>query len=331
MNSFKLRLTSLLVLLVVAAAPQAGLADLASRDHPHVRKAFREAISEARQSTVRVLCDGKATVLGVIADNDGKHGLAITKASELKGKLAVRTYNNNEFKADVVAIDGENDLALLKLKIGDQSMPDAINWRKDVPRVGSFLATTGLGEFPLAVGVVSTKPRKIAHQRGFLGVGLDVADLGARITEVIPESAAFGAGLKVDDVVTHVNDKPVGAPDVMIRLISRLRPGDEVSLRVQRADDEMIYKVRLGTPEMNGDRADRFTRMNALGGKLSTRRAGFSNALQHDTVLRPDQCGGPIVDLDGKAVGINIARAGRVNSYALPAEVVKQLVAKYKK
>jgi serine protease Do len=61
---------------------------------------------------------------------------------------------------------------------------------------------------------------------------------------------------------------------------------------------------------------------------LSERRGGFSLAIQHDSVLKPADCGGPIVDLDGKAVGLNIARAGRVESYALPAAVVRASVAK---
>ena len=33
----------------------------------------------------------------------------------------------------------------------------------------------------------------------------------------------------------------------------------------------------------------------------------------------PNECGGPLVSLDGKVVGINIARGGRVDSYAMPA------------
>ena len=52
--------------------------------------------------------------------------------------------------------------------------------------------------------------------------------------------------------------------------------------------------------------------------------------LQHDTVLRPNQCGGPVVNLDGQAVGVNIARAGRVASYALPASVVLPLLEELK-
>jgi serine protease Do len=53
---------------------------------------------------------------------------------------------------------------------------------------------------------------------------------------------------------------------------------------------------------------------------------GFPSVLQHDTVLRPNECGGPLVDLDGRAVAINIARAGRVASFGVPAEVVVPLI-----
>ena len=63
-----------------------------------------------------------------------------------------------------------------------------------------------------------------------------------------------------------------------------------------------------------------------MGSKLSERRDGFPIILQNDQVIKPTDCGGPLVDLDGKAVGINIARAGRVESYAIPTEVVMTLV-----
>jgi serine protease Do len=45
-------------------------------------------------------------------------------------------------------------------------------------------------------------------------------------------------------------------------------------------------------------------------------------------VLRPIDCGGPVVDVDGKVVGLNIARAGRVESYALPSSLVRETVDK---
>ena len=63
---------------------------------------------------------------------------------------------------------------------------------------------------------------------------------------------------------------------------------------------------------------------------LSNRRSGFATFLQHDTVIKPRDCGGPLVDLEGKTVGINIARAGRVESYAIPSELVKAVLPELK-
>src|SRR5690606_15227199 len=56
--------------------------------------------------------------------------------------------------------------------------------------------------------------------------------------------------------------------------------------------------------------------------QLSFRRTGFESVLQHDTFLLPEHCGGPLCDLDGHVVGINIARAERIASYALPAAAI---------
>jgi len=45
-----------------------------------------------------------------------------------------------------------------------------------------------------------------------------------------------------------------------------------------------------------------------MGSELSKRRTGFPHILQHDSVVKPRECGGPVVDLDGKVIGINICR-----------------------
>jgi serine protease Do len=98
-----------------------------------------------------------------------------------------------------------------------------------------------------------------------------------------------------------------------------------VELRLRRDNSEMAMKATL-TDRNAGPQSERAEFQNALGGKLSDRRSGFPLALQHDTVLRPNLCGGPVVDLDGKTIGINIARAGRVASYALPGNVIIPLL-----
>ena len=101
-----------------------------------------------------------------------------------------------------------------------------------------------------------------------------------------------------------------------------LKVGDEVTLQVKRKDalHELKAKLAKVPPALLGNPQDR------MGSQLSDRRGGFPMILQHDTVLKPSDCGGPLVDLDGKAVGINISRAGRVETYAIPSESVRELL-----
>ena len=82
------------------------------------------------------------------------------------------------------------------------------------------------------------------------------------------------------------------------------------------SDDTLVVKPVLGRlpKQMAGNPQEKF------GNALSNRRGGFPTILQHDTVLKPADCGGPLVDLDGKCVGLNIARAGRTETYAIPSE-----------
>jgi len=73
------------------------------------------------------------------------------------------------------------------------------------------------------------------------------------------------------------------------------------------------------------DTASAQPRLRSLTGAVSERSEGFEQAIEHDTVLQPWLCGGPLVNLDGKAIGINIARASRVTTYALPSRLAKRI------
>ena len=52
---------------------------------------------------------------------------------------------------------------------------------------------------------------------------------------------------------------------------------------------------------------------------------------EHDIPLALDECGGPVIGLDGKAVGMTIARVGQHGCMAIPADVIPTLVARLKK
>jgi serine protease Do len=49
--------------------------------------------------------------------------------------------------------------------------------------------------------------------------------------------------------------------------------------------------------------------------------------MQTDAVIKPVDCGGPLVDVDGRAIGMTVCRAGRTESWVLPTESVKSLTA----
>lgn len=62
------------------------------------------------------------------------------------------------------------------------------------------------------------------------------------------------------------------------------------------------------------------------GGPWSRRRFDFGTVITHDTVLDPGQCGGPLISLGGKLIGINISRSLRVASFAIPIDEVAKMV-----
>jgi serine protease Do len=144
----------------------------------------------------------------------------------------------------------------------------------------------------------------------------------ARIRVILKDSAAEKAGLQANDVVKSIAGKEIATARQLIDTIRGYQPGEKVELVVERGKEQLNIAVVLGSRSqiLHGDRAEF---QNALGGPLSERRGGFAQAIQHDSVLTPRDCGGPVVDLDGRVVGINIARASRVESYALPVSVVR--------
>ncbi|MGC4003796.1 MAG: PDZ domain-containing protein [Pirellulales bacterium] len=205
---------------------------------------------------------------------------------------------------------------------------EPVVWRtSDDPALGSFLVTSGNGDEPVAIGVMSVKARRFSAPSGLLGILLEQGEYGPQILRVVEGSAAEVAGLKPNDFVLQVDDLKVQTREALIETISNYRPGDKLKLIVKRGSQNLTISAILGRPETarpaNADKGkNRRPDDERLAGDLSVRRGGFPTVLQHDTVLRPHQIGGPIVDLDGRAVGLNIARADRVSTYALPVKTV---------
>ena len=92
-------------------------------------------------------------------------------------------------------------------------------------------------------GMVSAQANTTNNQP-FLGIGLKAADNGVQVTDVAPDSPASKAGLKVDDVITAINDKAVTA-DTIRDTLAGFKVGDEIHLSVQRGDQTLQLNATL--------------------------------------------------------------------------------------
>jgi S1-C subfamily serine protease len=73
---------------------------------------------------------------------------------------------------------------------------------------------------------------------------------GTLIRRVSPKSPAEKSGLRVQDVVTAIENRPIATLNELMMLVRRHEPGDRVELTVVRSGIKQTLKVRLtGTPD----------------------------------------------------------------------------------
>ena len=85
-----------------------------------------------------------------------------------------------------------------------------------------------------------------APVRAAIGVRVDRGNEQALITQVHTGTAADNAGMKTGDIVTEANGRPVKDADHLVAIIKQRRPGQTVSLVVQRSDQKLDLKIKLG-------------------------------------------------------------------------------------
>jgi len=288
-------------------------------------RAFEPVSRATRDSVVKLDLDGSTVALAAVID---ANGLAVTKGTEIKqGKLTGWLASGQQVNAQLIGVDEENDVALVKVEAKGLK---PIRWAVEAVSVGQWVVTPGISEMPQAVGIVSVPTRRILPPRALIGVQLDQRSSAAKIERIMTGLGAEKAGLRAGDLILSVNGAPIQEGEALIARLREFRAGQRVELRVRREDQEFDADVEMIIPksERGWRGLDRSDRMNRMGSEPSSRAEDFELAIQHDTVLQAWQCGGPLVNLEGKAIGLNIARAGRVASYALPAELVKQAIRK---
>jgi len=289
---------------------------------------LKTKLATAAQSTMRVWSGKKRLAYGTVI-GDGRQ--VLTKWSEVANAasaLVVDGPNREAHDAKLIGVYEEEDLAILEIN-GFALKP--IAWSNEKPALGAFLVAPQPDGRPAAFGVVSVLERNLREtDLAFLGIGSDLQHKGpgVRISEVQPNTGAAAAGLKEGDIVLMVKERPISGLMELKSALTGTQPGETVPLRVRTNDGEKTIGVTLSKrPELPKIYNPRLEQMERMGGKISRVRDSFTQVLQSDMRPSPDQIGGPVVDLEGRVIGITVARADRTRSFIMPSAAVMKMLA----
>jgi S1-C subfamily serine protease len=323
-----------------------ALDDLVPFDASPAAAAVCKAIEHVPSIVCEVLGDGKRRALGTIISKDGR---VLTKASELYGDISCRLADGRTLPATVREVACEHDLAVLKI---DAAGLPRIVWsdRREAP-VGTLVAAQRFGQ-PPTVGLVSHSTHTSAPAVGYLGIGklkdavggVEVEQLASWWNPSIAKGLKENYGLadlespiRVGDVILSIEGRPVSNLKTWEKLTKRrannsgwevpfVIAGDPVRVTVRRDGKER--SLRFPLPSTTWDVRD----------KTSPRNSSFPAVFDTDVSLSRDLCGGPLVDCEGRVVGITIALPESVvmaspvmsRTFAIPAIVARTVAEKAK-
>lgn len=280
------------------------------RTHYQTLRAFRESIGDTWKSTVQILVRNRQVALGAVVHRDG---WIVSKSSEVPDQFDVKLADGTKAVGAVRIRRTDMDLALIKIE-RDGLQPIELKTNQEVP-IGGWLISTDIRPSALSIGVVGVANRNVRPEKPVLGVRLELTPdrtPGAMVASIVDGGGADRAGIEIGDVIQTVDGKSYSKRDDVLDKLRSLQAGQFVELGILR--DERTIKITAQMMDLANSLFDS-TEME-VNGHISARATGFQNVIQHDTVLQPHQCGGPIVDVEGNVVGLNIARNGRVASLA---------------
>ncbi|MFN7892967.1 MAG: PDZ domain-containing protein [Pirellula sp.] len=280
------------------------------RTHYQTLRAFRESIGDTWKSTVQILVRNRQVALGAVVHPDG---WIVSKSSEVPDQFDVKLADGTKAVGAVRIRRSDMDLALIKIE-RDGLLPIELKTNREVP-IGGWLISTDIRPSALSIGVVGVANRNVRPEKPVLGVRLELTPdrtQGAMVASIVDGGGADRAGIEIGDIIQTVDGKSYSKRDDVLDKLRSLQAGQFVELGILR--EERPIKITAQMMDLANSLFDS-TEME-VNGHISARATGFQNVIQHDTVLQPHQCGGPIVDVEGNVVGLNIARNGRVASLA---------------
>lgn len=313
-------------LLLIALVAPLGAAELRAPLTPEERRNGADTLralaplrARSAASSVRLVgADGREAGLATWVQADGYLLAKASEAPVLKD-LRARLPDGRLVALREVKRDVANDLLLARAE-GATGLPVAAFGDSKHLTFGQWIVAPAR-DGALRLGVISAERRKIPGMGAAIGVRMEelppAGRRGVRILGVAEDSPARAAGLAQGDVLLTLAGKPVNDFRQVHELISKRQPGELLEVEFERAGKARQARIRLAsrTKVLNNWEGEDFA-----NGGISLRTDNFAEVLQHDLPLEPADMGGALYDLDGRAVGLNIARVDRVTTFALPAE-----------
>ena len=86
-----------------------------------------------------------------------------------------------------------------------------------------------------------------SRQQAWLGVMLRMNDGKVLIADVVPASPASKGGLQVGDTVLRVDAENIDSAEELVRLMKRIKAGENIEVTVLRNGQERTFTVRVGS------------------------------------------------------------------------------------
>ena len=317
------------LLLATGMAPAVETLETTYRTNGATVQATFDSVRTVLQDCSAVIQRGRKEIAyGTVMSADG---FILTKASEIGDANGITVTVGDKVYPDpeLVSTDPNWDVALLKVAATDLK-PVALAVDQPDPARGTWVIANGATsrtQRRIQIGIIAATAREIPHAGGpVLGVAFEEKDSKLVVTTVAEKSGAATAGVAKDDVLLLFDGEKITSAEVLGELIGKHRVGDEVTLTVERGGKKMDLKFELkGRVDVFGENPDEMSRNDMMSGRFSARRTGFPRVIQHDIIADRQRIGGPVLDLDGRCLGMNIARANRCETFAIPASDLKSL------
>ncbi len=289
-------------------------------------KIIENNVKQLKQSVVKIsskTSEEEIETHGTIVSSDG---YILSKSSRVGERNIYCKFNDGQcINANIIGRDEDNDLVLLKVP---QKNLTAVKLDLNINNeVGELLGTLGFNGEVIHSGILGVKARKIPKDRspekpnrGYLGANFFMKDSAFIIENVKDGQAAKNAGIIAGDKIININAIPVLSLSDIFNFLTKTKPKQKLSIKILRGDnnEEKEFEVVLGEEP---ERTEGIHPAKAT--KISKRKDGFLRVFTHDMPLKLDECGTPVVNLNGEVIGLNIARKNRSCSFAIPISIVK--------